>query len=301
MADAPVPKNQTPDYKLFSFQDFNLISGIHLSDEVEQIKNWAIRDSDVFLLTYPKSGTTWLKQILTMIEAKGDITATSNQMVLETIPWIEVLHDKEKFTTAASPRIRSSHLPYKLLPRDLTKKRGKVIYVARNPKDVLVSYFHFHNCAVMLETPKDFNDFFEKFMQGKVFASNWFEHIKSWYLHRHEMDHLYVTYEEMIQDLRAVVERICCFLGKDLSSSEMDNVVMHSTFENMSNNSSVNYKRLPETLLNHQKGAFMRKGTVGNWKKHFTVAQSERFDLMFQEEMKNVPLSFVWDIKDLSV
>lgn len=32
-----------------------------------------------------------------------------------------------------------------------------------------------------------------------VFASNWFEHIKTWYQHRHEMDFLYVTYEEMIQ------------------------------------------------------------------------------------------------------
>jgi hypothetical protein len=42
-----------------------------------------------------------------------------------------------------------------------------VIYVARNPKDVLVSYYHFHKYAAMLETPKDFNDFFEKFMEGK--------------------------------------------------------------------------------------------------------------------------------------
>lgn len=42
----------------------------------------------------------------------------------------------------------------------------KVIYVARNPKDVLVSYFHFHKIANMLETPKDFDDFFEKFLRG---------------------------------------------------------------------------------------------------------------------------------------
>lgn len=44
---------------------------------------------------------------------------------------------------------------------------SQVIYVARNPKDVLVSYFHFHNYAVILETPKDFSVFFERFMQGK--------------------------------------------------------------------------------------------------------------------------------------
>lgn len=38
--------------------------------------------------------------------------------------------------------------------------------MARNPKDVLVSYFHFHKVANMLETPKDFDDFFEKFLRG---------------------------------------------------------------------------------------------------------------------------------------
>lgn len=42
----------------------------------------------------------------------------------------------------------------------------KVIYVTRNPKDILVSYFYFHKLAKMLETPKDFDDFFEKFMRG---------------------------------------------------------------------------------------------------------------------------------------
>lgn len=43
----------------------------------------------------------------------------------------------------------------------------QVIYVARNPKDVLVSYYHFHKVAVMMETPKDFNEFFDKFMEGR--------------------------------------------------------------------------------------------------------------------------------------
>ncbi|XP_059364056.1 amine sulfotransferase-like [Carassius carassius] len=290
---------EAPEYKLVPLRGFNLISGIHSPEVVDQVQNFEIQDSDVFVITYPKSGTIWLQQILSLIEVKGDVTATNNQLNSERVPWIELLDSRKQFVSAPSPRIRVSHLPYKFMPLGLKQKKGKVIYVARNPKDVLVSYFHFHKYANMLETPKDFDTFFEKFMEGNVFGNCWFEHVKSWCSHKDEMNFLYITYEEMIKDLRAVVERITSFLERNLTSQQLNEVIEHSTFKNMKNNPQANYQQIPVILLNHQLGTFLRKGTVGDWKNYFTVAQNERFDKVYQQKMKEVPLSFIWDMNDL--
>ncbi|XP_037533264.1 amine sulfotransferase-like [Nematolebias whitei] len=286
---------------LVAHKGFNLINGIHDPADVDQIYHLDIRDTDVFEVTYPKSGSIWMQQILVLLEAKGDVTAISetSQCNIELIPWIEVIGNRLPFISAPSPRLRVTHLLHHFMPPALNHKKGKVIYVARNPKDVLVSFFYFHTYANILETPKNFDDFFEKFLRGKVFGGSWFEHIKSWYSHKDEMNILFITYEEMIQDLLSAVRRISLFLNKKLTDDQLANVVKHSTFTNMRNNSQANYEQVSiSALFSCHLGTFMRKGTIGDWKNHFTVAQNERFDEVFHREMKDFPLKFVWDIKD---
>lgn len=42
----------------------------------------------------------------------------------------------------------------------------KVIYVARNPKDVAVSFYHFHHLAKFLPDPGSFDAFLTQFLEG---------------------------------------------------------------------------------------------------------------------------------------
>uniref|UniRef100_UPI0010A05559 amine sulfotransferase-like n=1 Tax=Podarcis muralis TaxID=64176 RepID=UPI0010A05559 len=176
--------------------------------------------------------------------------------------------------------------------------KSEVVYLARNPKDVFVSYYHFAKAACALEKVEDFVIFMERFLAGKVFASSWLDHLEGWYAHRDDFNILFLTYEEMSKDLRSCVLKLCNFLGKRLTEKEVDAVVDQATFNKMKADPRANYEFLPPDLMDHSKGHFLQKGTVGDWKNMMTVAQSERFDSVFKERMEKLPFKFCWDIHD---
>ncbi|XP_028653660.1 amine sulfotransferase-like [Erpetoichthys calabaricus] len=285
---------QMPDFHLIDHKGYKIITNIHSPEELEKLEEGEVYDDDLFIVTYPKSGTIWMQQIMTLIDAKGN--ATQSKLTSDHFPWVELPEFAKNFASRPSPRLYCSHLPWYLLPKGLRQKKGKIIYVSRNPKDVLVSYYHFHIFANMLETPKDFEDFLDKFIEGRVNGGSWFDHIRGWYSHKDEFNILFLTYEELIKDLKTAIVKITRFWGKDLDDQQVNNVVYHSTFRNMKTNPKANYESIPSSMLDQEKGSFMRKGVIGDWKNVLTVAQNERFDQLFKEKMSDCPLKFVWNM-----
>ncbi|CAM5132347.1 unnamed protein product [Natator depressus] len=283
---------------LFQYKGIYFHPDFATPEYIDSLEDFEIRDSDVFVATYPKSGTVWTQNILSLIYHEGHQDGTENMETKLRVPWLEYnIHNIDN-VHRPSPRLFTTHLPYFLVPRDLRNRRGKVIYVARNPKDVVVSYFHFSSLSVLLETIPDFNIFLERFLAGKVLAGSWFDHIRGWYTHRDDFNILFLTYEEMKKDLRGAVLKICRFLGKQLNEKELDTVVENATFDKMKTDPRANYESTLGNFLEQGKGHFLRKGTVGDWKNTMTVAQSERFDNVFKEKMKDLSSTFTWDIND---
>ena len=65
-----------------------------------------------------------------------------------------------------SPRFIKTHLPVHIIPPDIFNKKSKIVYVARNPKDLAVSFYYF--CRWNPNVPKyeTWDKFFDAYMEG---------------------------------------------------------------------------------------------------------------------------------------
>lgn len=62
------------------------------------------------------------------------------------------------------------------------------------------------------------------------------------------------------QDLHGAIKRVSSFLQCPLVDEEVNNCVQHCSFSTMKNNKMVNYTMVPDDIMDHSKGSFMRKG-----------------------------------------
>ncbi|KAM9035919.1 bile salt sulfotransferase isoform X2 [Sarcophilus harrisii] len=277
-----------------SVKGIPFIQKIHNVEAIEKMYDeFEVRDKDVIIMTYPKSGTHWMIDIISLIYSNGDPSWIKSVPAWKRFPWIEMKNGFELIKNKEDPRFLTSHLPVHLFPKSYFSSKAKMIYIARNPRDVIVSYYHFINPFALDSSWSAFENFFESFLRGNVYGS-WFDHIKGWLSMRNSEKFLFLTYEELHQDLKVSVEKICRFLRKKLSEEEISSVLENASFQVMEkhrleNNESIEYLRRNQVVL-------MRKGICGEWKNYFTVAQMETFNKLYQEKMEGLDQDlFPWN------
>ncbi|XP_070617875.1 sulfotransferase 2B1-like [Erythrolamprus reginae] len=278
------------------FANVRLPGHLHTESSLLFASNFEFQDTDVLLVTYPKSGTTWMQEILSLIRSNGDLEPIKSLPNWARAPWLEHTYFQEQLPHIGCPRLLTTHLPQPVLAPALKKAKPKVIYVARNPKDVAVSYYHFQRMAKFFPDPASFEDFLQDFMAGTVHYGSWFEHVKGWFSCREELGLFCITYEQLHQDLKGCVERLSAFLDHPVLPEQVGAILEHCSFAVMKENVMVNGTLVPPEIMDFQKGHFMRKGIVGDWRNHFCPHQSARFNEKYQQEMGGHPWPFQWDL-----
>nr|XP_015845657.2 probable alcohol sulfotransferase isoform X1 [Peromyscus maniculatus bairdii] len=275
--------------------DYFWFEGIPFPDTVykreiieESHDKFVIRDEDTVIVSYPMSGNNWLIEIVCLIQNKGNPKWIQSVLIWERSSWIETKKGLPILINTEGPRLMSSHLPLHLFPKSFFRSKAKVIYVIRNPRDVLVSaYFFLHNTKI-IDNPESLGTYIEWFLKGNVPYGSWFEHTRNWLSMRENDNFLLLSYEDMKKNTRGTIEKICDFLGKKLEPDELDLVLKYSSFQAMKENKMSNFSLVSEDVVNNGL-VLMRKGITGDWKNHFTVAQAEAFDKVFQERMAGFP------------
>lgn len=251
------------------------------------------RPNDVCYCSFPKSGSTWLSNVLYLILHNGEVP--EGKTLRGCLHWMESSwpypRSREEVDALPSPRIFKSHMPYRMaLAGGPEQSPCKYIYIARNPKDVCVSYFHFESGKAWSGGYSGpWEHWLKLFMEGRVQRGDWFEHVLSWWEHRDAGNLLFLKYEDMKRDFDGQLRRIASYLGYDLSEEVIDRIKSATSFSRMKTEQFSNHREIP------QLEGFFRKGEIGSWKDQFTVAQSEAFDRLYRERMAGTGLDFEFE------
>lgn len=271
--------------------------GTITQQRMDEMKDLPLRPDDLLIVTYPKSGTTWVQQIVKLIANDGK---EDGKTIDEAIPFLEALcagpehyvRDRVKVSEMPSPRYFKSHTPYHLMPGGLPHTTpAKYVYIARNPKDVAVSLFYHLRGFKSHEFTGTWDEFLPHFVNGKVMFGLWFDHVLEWWKHRDSDNILFLKYEDLKKDLQKAISTIAEFMGYKLKPEVISHIEELASFSNMQSNRATNYSWW-DNLRNPEEAPFMRKGTIGDWRNHFTSDQVSSFDAMYEVKMKGSGLVF---------
>ncbi|XP_061566089.1 sulfotransferase family 5A, member 1 [Cololabis saira] len=279
-----------------TFHGISFPGHLHTQDSLQFALKFRFQDTDILVVSYPKSGTTWMQEIVTLISSGGEPLLSQTVPNWTRAPWLEQYYAAAMLEASSiRPRVITTHLPHHLLGPALQGSKARVIYVSRNPKDVVVSFYHFHNMANFLPKADSFPEFLNRFLESTLHFGSWFDHIKGWTCQGAALNLLHITYEQMSMDLRGTIERVSSFLQRPLLEEELTNCVKHCSFSSMKDNKMINYTLVPNEIMDHSKGTFMRKGQIGDWRNMFTEEQNQYFHSVFASKMQDCPLQFVWE------
>eukprot|EP00072_Mus_musculus_P007021 NP_001171910.1 sulfotransferase family 2A member 1 family member [Mus musculus] len=291
---------------------------------IGKIRHSFVMREDTVVLSYPKSGMTWLVEIVCLIQKKGDTKWIQSVPIWDRSPWLENESGYFELVNKEGPRLMTSHLPIHLFHKSLFSSKTKIIYIFRNPRDILVSGYFFWSKTNLMKNPGSLETYFEWFLKGNVPYGSWFEHIRGWLSMREEKNFLLLCYDDFKKllpihplfvvhvyhddgdddgggggdhddDTRGTIEKICEFLGKKLEPDEMNLILKYSSFQAMKENKMSNFSIVRKDIATNDL-QLLREGATGDWKNHFTVALAEAFDKVYQEKMAGFPIGlFPWE------
>ncbi|XP_003746503.1 sulfotransferase 1C2 [Galendromus occidentalis] len=170
---------------------------------------------DVFIVTYPKCGTTWLQEICYLIYNDGNPPENQLKRLIDT-PFLEMI-GPECIAQMKKPGAVKSHLPFDRMPYS---PHAKYIYAIRNPKDCVVSFFY-HTSQVYPGyqfADGTFAEFFDLFMKGQTDFGDYFDHVCSWLRQRGRENIHFIYFEDVKKKGSEEILKLGRFLGNDLEA-----------------------------------------------------------------------------------
>ena len=242
----------------------NLVAVKKLRAPVVWYRHQDLRSSDVFLASYPRSGSTWMKFLLH--EALSG-EPTSFPAANEAVRYIG-MHGAAPPLLPEHGRLIKTHEPFR-------KEYCKAIYMVRDARDVVLSEYQYR--VMRHGYQKQFDDFFVQFMAGNVTGLGfWGDHVDSWLDAASAgagSEILVVKFEDLRQRPVEVLGEVVTFLGVSREPASLAQVVENNTIDKMREKEDIARRNKKKTSLRVD----MRRvnhGPVGGWRNTLTEEQA---------------------------
>lgn len=224
-------------------------------------RSLSVFKDDVYLVSYPKSGNTWLRFLIGNLLNPESLTTFKNVDVR--VPEIYNYSDRE-LRAFPKPRLLKSHEPFDF-------RYPKVLYVVRDPRDVSLSKYHWIRKWRGIPDGYPIEDFVTRWIAAEfdqfLRAGSWADNVLSWLAMRSGIaNFLLVRYEDLVIDGRNEMGRIAGFLGIEATDESLSRAIELSSAEQMRALEKEQSHQWRDTRPTRQDIPFVRKATSGGWK-----------------------------------
>jgi hypothetical protein len=180
---------------------------------------------DIYLVCFPKSGSTWLTFLMANVHLKmsGVNLKVTFFNIEHIIPQIELVRClKEKILDFPGYRVIKSHSGFNPFYK-------KIIYLVRDPRDVMIShYWYLKNLGI-------FKGDLSYLIRSPNFGIEaWCQHVERWVETTPDYNQIYfIRFEDIKSDTLDVLRRIYTLLGHEVPTEVLEQAITLSSFENM--------------------------------------------------------------------
>ncbi len=254
---------------------------------------------DVFVMTFAKSGTNWMMQIVHQLihHGRGEF-----DHLHDVVPWPDTavmpgplrkyaipLDEATDWRHAPEPlRVIKTHFGWDMLPHS---DEAKYIAVVRDPKDVFVSNYRFVRDGVYGRAMPSVETWFELFLSADFpLGGSWAVNTAGYWAERARPNVFIASFKAMKRDLRGTIASVARFLEIDVTDAVLDDVCRRSSFEYMKANDRK--FAMGRMVAGREPGVMIRSGLQGGSSELLTSAQQRRIDDHFIGELARIGSDF---------
>lgn len=234
-------------------------------------------ERDTFLVGYPRSGTTWLSYIA--VDLLYGFSPDKLDEIHQLVPDVHAM-PRENSVRPARNYLVKSHLELK--DSLDTRNYKKVIYLVRDPRDVVLSYYRFYVSKNDYQDPLP--QFVEDWTYGRVWPCSWQEHVASWLgSNRNDREHklLLMRYEDLVLRPEPEIARLADFIGAGADEAKVRQILARTQPDAMRKREML--ESGPDT-----KPWFIGEAKPGGWRKQLDGRLAHLIQERAQAEMRLV-------------